>query len=375
VRRHVVKLVSGWSWRHALIDRAGWLRYDRGWRAYALASGMVAAVAAARVALHGILGNEVPLLPFIFAVLGASVVGGLRVGLYATVLSTVAGQLLFVRPYGASALSDPAEALRCVIFVLVSVLVCAVIELLREARLDALRANEEKDAFIAMLAHEFRNPINAVQTAVAVMKTRQTDERRTWARDLIERQAAVMGRLVDDLLDAARIRRQAFNETQRQPTSIRSVLESAIASIQPLLLDGRLQFDAEMDDGVVMADPIRLQQALANLLANACRYTPPGGRVSVTVTISTVVHVTIRDTGIGISPADLPRLFEPFQRGPNSTGLGLGLYLARTFVQYSGGTLEAASSGTGRGSTFIVRLPLLRHATRVPEIMPGTRSA
>ena len=328
-----------------------------------MATLFVACVVAIRAALDPIVGNEVPLLPFILAVLSASLIGGLRAGLYATALSTVLGQWLFVQPHGATAMDDLGEALRCAIFVLAGALLSSVVEMLRQARLDAVRANEDKDALIALLAHEFRNPINAVQTAVTVMKSRQSEERRVWARDLIERQATVMSRLVDDLLDTARIRRRAFNELQQQPTSVQATLEGAIASIQPLIEERQLRFDANIETTAsVLADPIRLQQALANLLGNACRYTPHEGRVSVDVAVSTLVQVTIRDTGIGISPDTLPRLFEPFQRGPQSTGLGLGLFLARTFVHYSGGTLEAASDGDGAGSTFVVRLPLLEAA-------------
>src|SRR5687768_16595663 len=208
-----------------MTTRSWLMRGVRGWPAYTIASALVGCIAIARYALGGILGDGVPLFPFVMAILGASLIGGLYVGLYATAVSGVVGELLFVRPYGVSPLTDAAEALRFGIFLVEGVLVAGVVELLRRARADAIRANDEKDAFIAMLAHEFRNPINAVQTAVGVMKTRQTDERRTWARDLIERQATVMSRLVDDLLDAARIRRQQFDQPQLRPTALRPILD------------------------------------------------------------------------------------------------------------------------------------------------------
>ena len=357
-----------------MIDRASLLRGYRGWLAYGMATLFVIGVAAIRTALDPIVGSEVPLLPFILAVLSASLAGGLRTGLYATGLSTVLAQWLFVHPHGPTALSDPGEALRCAIFVLAGTLMSSVVEMLRQARLDAIRANDEKDALIAMLAHEFRNPINAVHTAIGVMKSRQSEERRTWARDLIERQATVMGRLVDDLLDTARIRREAFTGLQLQPTAVQAILEGAIASIQPLMEERRLRFEADIATSArVLADPIRLQQALANLLGNACRYTPHEGCVTVAVAVSARVHVTIRDTGIGISSDRLHRLFEPFQRGPQSTGLGLGLFLAHTFVQYSGGTLEAASGGDGAGSTFVVTLPVWEDAQETEGIRISQR--
>jgi signal transduction histidine kinase len=345
--------------------RSWLMRGVRGWPAYAIASALVSCIAVARYALGSVLGDGVPLFPFIMAVLGASLIGGLHVGLYATAVSAVVGELLFVLPYGIFALTDAAEALRCGIFILEGVLVAGVVELLRRARADAIRANDEKDAFIAMLAHEFRNPINAVQTAVGVMKTRQTDERRTWARDMIERQATVMSRLVEDLLDAARIRRQRFDQPQLIPTPLRPILDSTIAAVQPLIQERNLQFDVAFDsDAIVMADPVRLQQAIGNVLTNACRYTQDGGHVSIVVSVGSTVNVMIRDTGIGIAAADMNRLFEPFHRGPQSTGLGLGLFLARTFVQYSGGTLDAISTGEGAGSTFVMRLPVLRQEHR-----------
>lgn len=354
-----------------------WLTHGiRGWPAYGFTTLFVCVVAAARYVFTDFLGDDIPLLPFILAVLGANLVGGLAAGVYATLLSAAIGEWLFVRPHGVSVLNNGAEAVRCGVFILEGVLVSGVIELLRRARAEAFHANEQKDAFIAMLAHEFRNPISAVHTALTVMKTRQSDERRIWARDMIERQAHVMSRLVDDLLDAARIRRQSFDRPLLQPTTLRPVVESAIAAVQSLIAERRLQFDAELDDdAIVMADPIRLQQAIGNVLTNACRYTADGGRVSISIGVGSMVNVTIRDTGIGIAASELDRLFEPFQRGPQSTGLGLGLFLARTFVQHSGGTLDAMSKGPGAGSTFTIRLPLLRHGQREQDAVPTSRSA
>jgi signal transduction histidine kinase len=354
-----------------MVNRIWLTRSISGWPAYACATALVCAVAAARYALTDLLGDDIPLLPFIISVLGANLIGGFAVGLYTTLLSTVVGESLFARPDGEVVL----EAVRVGIFVIEAVLVSGIIEVLRRARADALRANEEKDTFIAMLAHEFRNPISAVQTALGVMKTRQSDERRIWARDMIERQANVMSRLVDDLLDAARIRRQAFNGPQLQPTELRPIVECAIAAVQPLIDERNLQFDADLDDdAIVVADPIRLQQAIGNVLTNACRYTPEKGRVTVSVVgIDSIASVTIRDSGIGIAASDRERLFEPFQRGPQSTGLGLGLFLARTFVEHSGGTLDVTSTGEGAGSTFVIRLPLVRHGHRMNVTRPAPR--
>jgi signal transduction histidine kinase len=137
-----------------------------------------------------------------------------------------------------------------------------------------------------------------------------------------------------------------------------------------------LKFEAHLDDhAIVMADPIRLQQAIGNVLGNACRYTPPGGRITVAVAVGSMVTVTVRDTGVGIAAADLSRVFEPFERGPHSTGLGLGLFLARSIVQSTGGSLDVISAGEGAGSTFIIRLPLLRHSTQEEPAAQSTRSA
>jgi signal transduction histidine kinase len=140
------------------------------------------------------------------------------------------------------------------------------------------------------------------------------------------------------------------------------IIESAVAAIEPLIAERTLQFQADIgEDAFVMADPIRLQQAIGNVLTNACRYTPPGGQVTISLAVGSTVTITVRDNGIGIRAADMERLFEPFERGSQSTGLGLGLFLARAFVQYSGGTLHASSAGEGSGSTFVIRLPAMRH--------------
>jgi signal transduction histidine kinase len=327
---------------------------------------MLAAATFGRLALAGVLHEQAPLLLFVLPVLAASWSGGRRLGIWTTLAGAVIAEWLFVAPYGGLAFVTARGTVRLIVFLMTGVLISQIIHVLQQARQDAMRAVQDKDEFIAMLAHELRNPLSAIQTAVGVMKTRQSDERRTWARDVIERQAQLMDRLIADLLDVSRIRRTAF-DVHRQPVSIVEVLDAAVTATQALARDRNQAWDVRTPDvdAIVLADPDRLQQALANLLGNAARYTAPGGRITVDVTIADKhVAIAIQDTGIGIAPEEIELMFEPFHRGSTSSGLGIGLFLARTFITYNGGTLRATSPGLGHGSTFFVELPVVRTMPR-----------
>jgi signal transduction histidine kinase len=322
----------------------------------------IAAVAAGRLVLAPVLNDDAPLLPFTLAVVVGSWWGGLRVGLYVTALSAVVGELLFVAPFGWAAMTSAREAVRVAIFVTAGGFVSYAIHLLRQARRDAERAVRQKDELIAVLAHELSAPLSAIHAAIGVMKTRLSDERRTWARDVIERQSLLMNRLVADLLDVSRISRRAF-DIQRQPTSLVSVIDGAVAAVESLLREREQIWEVRLADvdSIVLVDAGRLQQAITNLLTNASRYTPPRGRITLQVEIDhSRAKIMVSDSGLGIAREQLDRLFRPFERGPASSGLGIGLFLAQTLVTYNGGTLTAASAGLGTGSTFTIELPIVR---------------
>jgi PAS domain S-box-containing protein len=238
----------------------------------------------------------------------------------------------------------------------------------------ALReADRRKDEFIATLSHELRNPIAPVRNAVAVLKRGGTSEAdREAARDIIDRQMRHLGRLIDDLLDVSRIARGKLI-VRRERVTLAAVLDHAIETVRPQLAH-RLSRSLPPEPIELDADFVRLAQVFANLLDNACKYTPAGGRILIEARpTGRRVEVTVRDEGIGIAPERLPRVFDAFAQGDAGTtrahgGLGIGLSLARNLAELHGGSIEARSPGVGGGSTFIVHLPVAE-----PALPQGSR--
>ena len=234
-------------------------------------------------------------------------------------------------------------------------------------REDALReADSRKNEFLALLAHELRNPIAPIRYALAMLrKPGASAEQRTRAEDIIDRQAAHMGRLLDDLLDVSRITRGSL-ELRKSVTTLDSAVATAVESAQPFIDAKHHALHIELPDHVVRieADPARLAQIISNLLINAAKFTPEGGRIELEATNGDrEVTVTVRDNGVGIGPELMPRLFTLLAQAQpaldrSENGLGVGLALVRGLVHLHGGTVEARSAGPGRGSQFIVRLPV-----------------
>ena len=216
-----------------------------------------------------------------------------------------------------------------------------------------------------MLAHELRNPLAPIRNAVEIMRRSPIDDPQlTWSRDVIERQVMHLSRLVDDLLDVSRITRGNIN-LNREPLTVGSIVARALETVQPVIAEQRHELVVEMPDETleVEGDLMRLTQVLGNLLNNAAKYTDPGGRIVLSVQrAGSNLEMRVRDTGIGIPPQLLPRLFNLFTQVDGTThraqgGLGIGLALVRQLVHMHGGTVVAHSNGTGRGSEFIVVLP------------------
>ncbi len=232
-----------------------------------------------------------------------------------------------------------------------------------EARREAEAASRAKDEFLALLGHELRNPLAPIVTALSLMKLRRgADHERE--RALIERQVHHLVRLVDDLLDVARITKGAV-ELVRAPVSLARAVSQAAEAAQPLLEDRghRLSLDLA-EELVVDADIHRLVQVIANLLTNAAKYTPDAGHIALSVRgDSTYARITVRDNGVGM-PADLlPHVFDMFVQGERTPdraegGLGLGLAVVKNLVERHGGRVAAVSEGPGKGSTFTVWWPL-----------------
>ena len=253
-----------------------------------------------------------------------------------------------------------------------------------QLRMQAEAANAAKDEFLAMLAHELRNPLSAVRHAVASASL--DDASRPRALEIARRQADQLGRLIDDLLDVARIT-QGRIALRKARVRLASIIEQAVDSTRSFIESRGLHLTVGMVPEVIRmeADLTRLEQVFANLLSNAAKYTEPGGRIDVTVELaSNEVIVRVRDTGIGIAPAMLPRVWDLFMqadRAPDRPqgGLGIGLTIARRLVELHGGRIEAHSQGLGQGSEFTVTLPTLpmtseepRAATRAEPGAQGT---
>ena len=234
------------------------------------------------------------------------------------------------------------------------------------ARAAAEAGNRSKEEFIAMLAHELRNPLAPIRMAMRTLRAlaeRDGDVRR--ATEIVERQSRHLARLLDDLVDAARLAREKI-ELRRTATTLESVVAEALEATRELIDARGHAVDLALPSTPVWldADPTRLAQVVGNLLNNAAKYTPPGGRITVSGEIDGGTAVLrVRDTGVGIPPQSLPGIFELFAQGDGTPGrseggLGVGLTLARMLVELHGGTLTASSDGGGRGSEFVVRLPV-----------------
>ena len=245
------------------------------------------------------------------------------------------------------------------------------------ARAAAESANRAKDEFLAMLGHELRNPLSPILTALQLMKLRGEpgSERE---RTVIERQVSHLTRLVDDLLDVSRIARGRI-ELKTEIVEIAEVVAKAIEMASPLLeqRNHTLKVDVPRRGLRVDGDPTRLGQVISNLLTNAAKYTPPNGVVTVRAEhVGDEVVLSVRDTGIGISPEVLPRIFDLFVQERQALdrsqgGLGIGLTIVRSLVERHGGSVSARSDGPGKGSEFIIRLPLEGRADAGADALPA----
>ena len=237
----------------------------------------------------------------------------------------------------------------------------------RMAEIALREADRRKDEFLATLSHELRNPLAPIRAALEIIRLGREDPALIEkARVTMERQLHQLVRLTDDLLDVARITQDKV-DLKREPIDLRQVLQSAGEAVRPLVIDRGHDMRVELPADPLYADAdfTRIAQAFSNLLSNAAKYTPRGGRISVSAAAdegSAVIHV--RDSGIGIPHEMLSRIFDMFtqlkaDRDRTTSGLGVGLSLARRLVELHGGTVEAHSEGPGHGSDFVIRLPLV----------------
>ncbi len=233
---------------------------------------------------------------------------------------------------------------------------------------DELRAaNRQKDQFLAMLAHELRNPLAPIMTAAQLLKVGTLDSRSVAsASDIIARQAAHMTDLVNDLLDVSRVTRGLVT-LEKEELDLNVIVAAAVEQVRPLVDARRHSLTLQLSgrSAHVLGDRTRLVQVISNILNNAAKYTGPGGSLTLSVTVDGErVHVAVRDNGVGIAPDVLPYIFDLFtqaERTPDRSqgGLGIGLALVKSLVALHGGTVSASSPGLGQGSEFCICLPRL----------------
>ena len=230
------------------------------------------------------------------------------------------------------------------------------------AQLDAQR---RKDQFLAILAHELRNPLAPVRLAIRIFRESSvTDEQRGRAQQIAERQTEHMARLLDDLLDVSRITTGRV-ELKKERVELGSLVRHSVEAVKAQLDEKGHAFEMSLPAEPIWleADPVRVQQIVANLLVNAAKYTDDGGRIALSVRRDGAeVVIAVKDNGIGFDPAMAPRLFTLFAQaegavGRAAGGLGIGLALVREFVERHGGSVSARSAGPLQGSEFTVRLP------------------
>ncbi len=241
---------------------------------------------------------------------------------------------------------------------------------------EALRdADRRKDEFLAMLAHELRNPLTPIRNAVYIMgKVALPDARLKWAQEVVEEQVTQLARLVDDLLDVSRIVRGKIR-LQRERVQLEPLLQRAATAVRPTVEARRQLLAVRLPEQPtwVHADPVRLIQVVVNLLDNAAKFTPEGGHIELAARRSgTEVVIDVRDDGCGIAPDLLPHVFDLFQQGDveldrTTGGLGIGLTLVHRLVALHGGRVDVVSPGPGQGATFTARLPASTPPAATPE--------
>ncbi|MBK1649436.1 hybrid sensor histidine kinase/response regulator [Rhabdochromatium marinum] len=242
---------------------------------------------------------------------------------------------------------------------------------LRQQTQDLETMNRRKDQFLAMLGHELRNPLTPIRSAVYLLRMPDhSAEQTAWAADMIERQVGHLQRMVDDLLDVARVRRGTLSLTCEQ-RPLQPLLLESIAALRPAMEEKsqELALNLPQTPVIVFGDGIRLTQVFSNLLHNACRYTPEDGRIMVSLqTTGNQARIDVEDNGKGISPDLLPHVFDIFDsaishRDRTHAGLGLGLTLVKQIVTLHGGQVTVKSDGSDHGCRFTVWLPLIERAT------------
>jgi signal transduction histidine kinase len=357
---------------------------------------VVALAAALTLFLQPIAQVSSPL--FFGAILVATWYGGLWPGVLATALSTIALDYFFPPPISTVSIAVTVVA-RLGVFGLVWLLIGSLyaagrrteessaraLARARRARAKTRAADRHKDRFLAILAHELRSPLSTIRNTLGVFRNQNLDAGTLrWGQEVLERQMKFICRLVDGLLDVSAIRCGKI-QLKRESVDLTSLLKGIVEDQRRAVEDANLSLRTEWASGPlwVFGDPLRLVQVVNNLVVNACKFTDPGGVVSIRLIAKDDrwAALTVRDTGIGIDAGMLPHVFDVFWQAersgsPSRGGLGLGLALVKGLVELHEGQLTVASEGLGRGAEFNVLLPLQpeprRHAEEEIDVGPNS---
>ena len=307
--------------------------------------------------------ERVPSTVFFAAVAVSARYGGLGAGLLATLLSMLALDYFFIPPVYALGVGL-SDAMRLGSFALVAILISSLDAARRRVEAALREHNRHQEDFLAVLGHELRTPLSTCVHALGTLRLRASDSATVeWSRQIIERQVQTMDRLISDLLDASRLRLGKL-QLCKQCVDLGSLVAQAVEMTQPLIHAHShiLEISESVGPVWVEVDPTRLQQVLVNLLSNAAKYTPQGGRIGLIVEqAGNQVTLRVRDNGIGITPEVLPHIFDRFAQAEHGSqgGLGIGLSLVHDLVELHDGIVTASSEGSGCGSEFTVTLPAL----------------
>lgn len=339
---------------------------------YAIALVLVLGAILVRFQLDPVVGNNFPFLVLVASVAAMVWLGGYRPALVVLILGYLVSNYLFVEPRGAFAINTTEGVVGTIAFLFTCVIVISFGETMRRARMRAaaseLRVRSDdrrKDEFLALLAHELRNPLAPIRNSLSILRAGATRDDAEQAMRIMDRQLEQMVRLVDDLLDVNRMSRGTL-ELRRERLELAAVVRQVVAVSRPAIERAGQKLTVTLPQGPVFldADPVRLSQIVGNVLGNASRFTPRGGEISVTAEREGGdVVVTVGDSGVGISVDKLELVFEMFSQVKSELrdapgGLGVGLALVKHLVELHGGTILARSSGIGKGSQFVIRLSL-----------------
>lgn len=334
-----------------------------------------------RTLLQPVLGEECPFSLFYLSVLLTASMAGTGPAILSLIMGTVSAAHFFIPPHSTIVIAHPSDLLSLGIYVVVNCVAIVLFSLLDNQRLVAerrsveneqlsaslRRADERKDEFLALLAHELRNPLAPMRTNLVLLEKKgDSPEIISRVHSVFQRQIHHLVRIVDDLLDVSRFLRGQL-QLQKERLDLRQPVQMAIEMTESLLAEKshRLQVLMQPEPLWVEGDQVRLAQLTANILGNAAKYTPNSGRILVRVEqLDGVAQIVVSDNGIGFPPSERTRILEPFvQMDPSRTreygGLGVGLAIVKQLVELHGGALSPESRGPGTGSTFTVSLPLV----------------